>query len=184
MDRPWHAIVCSALARHLGVPAERIHAAQRLREDWGLRPLGLVNVALALEDAEGVELPLAGLCEARTVGDLAALLAGALGRPHDRRATGAREATRRVRRGDGGHAGAEPAGFLREVGSVGARPDGHAPRPRVRPARRVCADLAPAKRDGSNRVPLARNLARPSGQRRSGRLHRGPRARGLAPGGD
>jgi hypothetical protein len=74
MDRPWYDIVCSALARHLKVAVSRLEATQRLADDWGLRPLDLVTVALELEDVEAIDFPIAGLHTAHTVGDLVLLL--------------------------------------------------------------------------------------------------------------
>lgn len=74
MDRPWHDIVCAALARHLKVAPTQLAATQRLAQDWGLRPLDLVTVALELEDVEAIDFPIAGLHTARTIGDLVVLL--------------------------------------------------------------------------------------------------------------
>ncbi|MBX3192409.1 MAG: acyl carrier protein [Labilithrix sp.] len=82
------AIVQNALACHLRTPEASFDAALELERDLGLDPLDLVLIALGLEEAVGVEFPVALLEGVRTVGDVARLVSTWLGVvPALRRAT-------------------------------------------------------------------------------------------------
>jgi acyl carrier protein len=75
-----HAVmVRAALASQLEVPADSLCEAQELERDLGLAPLDLVMVILRVEEAVGVEFPLALLDEAKTVGDVFTLVRSWLG---------------------------------------------------------------------------------------------------------
>jgi acyl carrier protein len=75
-----HAVmVRAALASQLEVPADSLGETQELERDLGLDPLDLVMVILRVEEAVGVEFPIALLDEAKTVGDVFTLVRSWLG---------------------------------------------------------------------------------------------------------
>jgi acyl carrier protein len=88
MEEVHAVLVRSALSAHLGLPRDFFGNDQDLTADLGLDPLDLVMVALHLEEAVGIEFPVALLEEADTVGDIVALVRIWLGGlPSVRRAT-------------------------------------------------------------------------------------------------
>ena len=65
--------VREVVAAHLELPPSAIRTEQRLDEDLGISSLGLVLMALDLEDVLDVRLPYDRLGEVRTVGALCSL---------------------------------------------------------------------------------------------------------------
>ena len=74
MRSSFSELVREAVARHLEVDEIEVSASQHLRRDWGLDPLDLVLIALAIEDRTQIEFPIERLEGAETVGDLARIL--------------------------------------------------------------------------------------------------------------
>jgi acyl carrier protein len=67
-------LVCHVVAAHLEVDACDVRPGHVLEHDLGISRLGLVLIALDLEDLERVSMPFEALSEVRTVSDLARLL--------------------------------------------------------------------------------------------------------------
>ena len=67
---PSVALIRDVLARHLDGSVGDLHPALLLDLDLDLTPLELVLVAVELEEREQVTIPVEGLTEVRTVGDL------------------------------------------------------------------------------------------------------------------
>lgn len=65
--------VREVVAAHLELPPSAIRTEQRLEEDLGITSLGLVLMALDLEDVLDVRLPYDRLGEVKTVGALCTL---------------------------------------------------------------------------------------------------------------
>jgi hypothetical protein len=65
--------VLRVLAYHLGRPISTIHPWQELERDLDVTPLEVVLVALEIEGTEDVNIEVAGLESARTVGELVTL---------------------------------------------------------------------------------------------------------------
>ncbi len=74
---PCYEIVRRVLAEHLDVDASQVHLEQHLETDLGMTALGLVLVALDLEEVECVSLPFDELKRIKTVGQLCELVRGA-----------------------------------------------------------------------------------------------------------
>jgi acyl carrier protein len=72
MQKQHREVVYSVLGSQLGVTANEFESAQDLRRDWGLTPLDLVGVLLALERLVALELPETELLEVETVEELVA----------------------------------------------------------------------------------------------------------------
>ncbi len=70
-------LVRHVVAAHLEVDACDVRAAHELERDLGITRLGLVLIALDLEDLERVNLPFERLADVRTVADLARVVARA-----------------------------------------------------------------------------------------------------------
>lgn len=81
MKRSLQNMVLDVLAAHLEVPASSLSPAQNLQTDLGIPPLGLVLIALDIEDIENVQLPIERLGEVKTVEDLGRFLEAALPAP-------------------------------------------------------------------------------------------------------
>ena len=115
MNHPDRTLVLATVARHLEVDHDAVTMDQDLEGDLGLDFLDLVLIASRLEGLSGADLPVQGLREARTVGDLASLLRRALAlRDLDAAARDARPG-RRLR------GGGAPARRLRRGSSLGLR---------------------------------------------------------------
>lgn len=71
MRRPLEQMLNDVLAAHLEISASSIKPDLELLADLGIYPLGLVLIALDIEDIEGVELPIERLEDVKTVADLA-----------------------------------------------------------------------------------------------------------------
>ncbi len=65
-----HGAVVALLAKHLDVAPSRVVPLARLRDDLGASPLGLVQVALALEDRFEIEIAENDVEAFTTVGDV------------------------------------------------------------------------------------------------------------------
>jgi acyl carrier protein len=74
------ARVRATLAQHLDCDPGRIHAWQHLEVDLDLTPLELILIALEIEDAEGIDLPVDALDAVTTVGDFQAFVSFAVAR--------------------------------------------------------------------------------------------------------
>ncbi len=70
-------VVREVVAAHLEVPSSEVTPNQRLMEDLGLPPLGVVLIALDVEDLEGFHVTFEDLVQAKTVGDLCGLMRAA-----------------------------------------------------------------------------------------------------------
>jgi hypothetical protein len=70
--RSLRHIVLQVLALHTRRHASSIHPWQELAGDLDMTPLELVLVALEIEGIEDVDIEIAGLDQARTVGDVLA----------------------------------------------------------------------------------------------------------------
>jgi acyl carrier protein len=62
-------------ATSAGLASEALDAALELRNDLGFDLIALAELALAIEDAFGIEIEIADLAGCRTVGDLQELVA-------------------------------------------------------------------------------------------------------------
>jgi acyl carrier protein len=80
MRLPLEQMVRSVVAAHLEVPATDISTTQNFFDDLGIPPLGVVLIALDIEDLEGISLPFERLMQTKTVSDLCELVRGA--QPH------------------------------------------------------------------------------------------------------
>ncbi len=67
---PSVALIRDVLARHLDGSVADLHPALLLDLDLDLTPLELVLVAVELEEREHVNIPVEGLSDVRTVGEL------------------------------------------------------------------------------------------------------------------
>ena len=67
-------LVRRTVARHLDVRAAAVESAHHFEQDLSMKPLDIVQVALALEDMENIVLPIAELYTLTTVSDLTRLV--------------------------------------------------------------------------------------------------------------
>jgi acyl carrier protein len=67
-------VVRRTITKHLGIQPDAIRPFHDLRRDLHLQPLDLVLIAIALEDAQRIELPIAHLDAVATVAALTALV--------------------------------------------------------------------------------------------------------------
>ena len=70
MNTEAQRLVRRTLARYAGRPENALHPRLRLEADLDLTPLELVLLAVDIEEAVGVEIPVEGLASVETVGDL------------------------------------------------------------------------------------------------------------------
>ena len=70
-------LVRDVVAAHLEVPVNTIKATQSFLNDLGIPPLGVILIALDIEDLEGISLPFEHLMQTRTISDLCDLVRGA-----------------------------------------------------------------------------------------------------------
>jgi acyl carrier protein len=68
-----HSVALRALARHAGCDTDTIRTWHSLDSDLHLTPLELVIIALEIQDAAHVELPLDELATIETVGEFFAM---------------------------------------------------------------------------------------------------------------
>jgi acyl carrier protein len=73
-------MVRSVVAAHLEVPLTDIKSTQSFFDDLGIPPLGVVLIALDIEDLEGITLPFERLMHTKTVSELCELVRGAKSR--------------------------------------------------------------------------------------------------------
>jgi acyl carrier protein len=81
MRRSLQTMVLDVLAAHLEVPVSSLSPAQNLQKDLGIPPLGLVLIALDIEDIENVQLPFERLGDVKTIEDLSRFLESAMPAP-------------------------------------------------------------------------------------------------------
>jgi acyl carrier protein len=73
-------LVRTTLARHAGCPATALHPGHSLEHDLDLTPLELVLIAVEIEEAVGIRIPVEGLASVQTVGELMGFFSRALSR--------------------------------------------------------------------------------------------------------
>jgi acyl carrier protein len=72
--------VRTTIARHAGRPASALHPGDNLENDLDLTPLELVLIAIEVEEAAGIDIPVEGLASLETLGELMRFFSRALSR--------------------------------------------------------------------------------------------------------
>jgi acyl carrier protein len=72
------ALVRATLAHHLDCDPGNIHPWQHLEADLDLTPLELIVIALEIEEAAGVDIPVEAIDAVATVGDFVAFMTHAV----------------------------------------------------------------------------------------------------------
>jgi acyl carrier protein len=72
--------VRKTIARRAGRPASSLHADDNLEDDLDLTPLELVLIAIDIEEAAGIDIPVEGLASVKTLGQLMRFFSRALSR--------------------------------------------------------------------------------------------------------
>jgi acyl carrier protein len=72
--------VRNTIARHVGCPASALHPGASLEHDLDLTPLELVLIAIEIEEAAEIDIPVEGLASVETLGQLMRFFSRALSR--------------------------------------------------------------------------------------------------------